>query len=274
MSQEDQPQKQQQHRISAAVTAAAGTKDEHCDDHKRECPFQDRPKLRWTFLIGLVVVVVAVIVVGVVFTVYYDAWYYSSGAFLLKNKAEEVNAQVVSRDVSVCGERQDSCQAYDLPNICCIAGTVCHSSKFSPSGVYCCAVGSPCIADEDRPPRCDGRASSCDKHLGGGCCAPGSECSAAGCLKVYRAAPGFATSGTQSPPTTVQTNTRAMSAGESGPAETGGVIVMAPKMGETAQSNGLKGIRPGFGFSSCPALEVVVSCLALVVSLAMVLRGG
>ncbi|KAI2632091.1 hypothetical protein GGR54DRAFT_634860 [Hypoxylon sp. NC1633] len=259
-----------------APAAATGV-NVHCDDHKRECPFQDRPKLRWAFLIGLVVIIVAVLVVGVVFTVYYDAMYYSSGAFLLKEntggiQGQDQNIQPVQRDLSVCGERQDSCEAFGQPNICCPVGMICHSSEFSPSGIYCCANETQCLATEAQPPRCDSKASSCGKHLGGGCCAPGAECSSDGCLKVYRAAPGFATSVLSDVPTPSTTRTSTVTTVKG--TATDGVTVTTPKIGETAQSRGVKGISPGFGFSSSPPLETFLFGFAIAFAYAMVLRDG
>lgn len=64
------------------------------------------------------------LIVGVVFTVYYDAMYYSSGAFLLHKTegAEAEDAQdslLASRNVDVdpniCGGKRDSCQAFNQP---------------------------------------------------------------------------------------------------------------------------------------------------------------
>ncbi|XXG97220.1 hypothetical protein Hte_003515 [Hypoxylon texense] len=283
-----------QQKAVASTPVTAGT-DGHCAAHKRGCPFQDRPKLRWAFLVGLVVLVLAVIVCAVVFSVYYDALYYSNrAAYFGKHKggdggggvgddAAGIQAEaetgvdgdrgwlrVDGRDAAgedVCGEKMDSCQAYNQPNICCPVGIICHATAFSPSGIYCCAPESACLATEAKPALCGGRARPCDKSLGGGCCAPGTECAAAGCLKAYRAAPGFASSllsGTQKPPTSTRTETAEPTA------TLEGVTVMTPKIGETAQSS--DGFR-GFGFSSCPALELLVLGCTLLVSYAMVLRG-
>lgn len=163
-------------------------------------------------------------------------------------------------------------------NICCPEGMVCHSTSFSPSGIFCCADGSQCLANEDQPARCDGPASPCDKNLGGGCCAPGTQCAAAGCLKMYRAAPGFASTvlgGNQSPPpppsTSVRATTKTTRSGTS--TVTGGITVMTPKIGEMAQSAGVRGVGCGFGFSSWPSLEMVALGFAVVFSYVMVLRG-
>lgn len=152
-------------------------------------------------------------------------------------------------------------------NICCPVGMVCHSSKFSPSGVYCCVDGPNCVATEAKPPRCDDHSTPCDKSLGGGCCARGTECSSTGCLKVYRAEPGF-----QRPPTTTssQPSSKTTWAGE---ASTEGAMVVTTKIGETAQSQGLRGINPGFGYSSYLSLEVLALGFGLVFSLAMVIMG-
>ncbi|KAI0385263.1 hypothetical protein F5Y04DRAFT_291928 [Hypomontagnella monticulosa] len=287
--------------------------DNHCADHKRDvwktgdkksltawfnwhrwCPFENRPTLRWVFLIGLAVLVVAVLIVGIVFTVYYDAMYYSSGAFLLHKtegaEPEDARDSVLTAergvdvDPNVCGEKRDSCQAFGQPNICCPVGIVCHASSFSPSGVYCCTDGPDCVATEAKPPRCDDHTVPCDKSLGGGCCARGTECAATGCLKVYRAEPGFETwppSGTEKPhsATTAAANTHSGAlpsskttwVGEA--AATEGAMVVTTKIGETAQSLGLKGVGPGFGFSSCLSLEVLALGFGVVFSLGMVLLG-
>ncbi|OTB03416.1 hypothetical protein M426DRAFT_12566 [Hypoxylon sp. CI-4A] len=273
----------------AAITTTKATKnppEQHCADHRRN----DHPRLRWAFLVGLVVLVLAVLVVGVVFTVYYDAMYYSSGAFLLKNnddnkdkdkvdgnamRNESVVAVVVgTRDLGVCGESRDSCQAYDKPNICCPEGIVCHASSFSPSGVFCCETGSPCLATKDKPPRCAGHSSACDKDLGGGCCAAGTECTEHGCLKVYLAAPGLESSiitDNQSPP---PTSTRTTTLGRPSPTGMDGVTITTAKIGETVLSQGLKGVKSSFGFSSCFSLEVLALGVALAFSYAMVFRSG
>ncbi|KAI1102324.1 hypothetical protein F4804DRAFT_334422 [Jackrogersella minutella] len=266
-------------RTQSQPTRASGDQ-QHCGDHRRNCPFQDRPKLRWAFLVSLAVLVVAVLIVGVVFTVYYDALYYSSGAFLLREKQGAAEATpesaVAARDVGVCGRDRDSCQAYGQPNICCPAGMTCFSSAFSPSGVYCCAAGSACLVTADQPPACDNRTSTCGRLLGGGCCTHGTQCSADGCLEVYLAAPGFASSvlsGTQTPtPTSAATTT----AGGVHGTHTQGVTVTTTKVAEIALSQGLKGVQSGFGFSSCPSLEVLVLgfAFALLLSYAMLLRGG
>ncbi|KAI0013201.1 hypothetical protein F4779DRAFT_641712 [Xylariaceae sp. FL0662B] len=295
--------------------------DDHCADHKRQVwnidKKQDRPKLRWAFLIGLTAIIIAVLVVGVVFTVYYDTLYYTSGAFLIKEKggsdAPEMSSDRVLGDAAVastttravnvfeaaaengmiarsskrerrrsthrniCGEHQDSCEAYDQPNICCAVGTVCHPTDYSPSGIYCCQDGTRCHPTESRPPRCDAHSAACNRSLGGGCCAPGSECSPAGCLKIYRAAPGLMSSSssstTRGPSTTESSAAKPTASATS--SETAGITVTTPKLGETAQSGGaLRGIRPGFGFSSCLFVEEVALALALAIPWAMVFRDG
>ncbi|KAK6955104.1 hypothetical protein Daesc_002734 [Daldinia eschscholtzii] len=206
--------------------------------------------------------------------------YYSSGAFLLKdkktqhqqlsynqsqsqsqNKTEVVVQHVrpannntpsdvdpillgsvvprgAAGGVNVCGERRDSCVAYNQPNICCPVGMVCYASAFSPSGVYCCAPSEPqCLASEAHPPRCDGRMSPCAEDMGGGCCAPNTECASAGCLKVYRAEPGLATKVLSGPPTTITKTTTVLGFGTGA----GGVTVTQVKIAETGQSAGVRG---------------------------------
>ncbi|KAI4870633.1 hypothetical protein F4820DRAFT_468148 [Hypoxylon rubiginosum] len=310
--QDDQVSPPQKAAVVATTTVTPGT-DDHCATHRREvwaidgekkplrarldwhrwCPFQDRPKLRWASLVGLVALVLAVVVLAVVFAVYYDALYYSGrAAFLAKQNGDggagipaeaETDVDVAQgallvsgRDMvavaaaageDVCGEKMDSCEAYNQPNICCPVGMICHATSFSPSGIYCCTPESSCAATAAKPPRCGGRARACDKSLGGGCCAPGTECAAAGCLKTYRAAPGFASSllsGTQKPPTQTHSDVTVPTA------TLQGVTVMTPKIGETAQSS--DGVR-GFGFSSCPKMEMLVLGCGLAVSYAMVLGG-
>ncbi|KAI0131063.1 hypothetical protein F4814DRAFT_437681 [Daldinia grandis] len=109
---------------------------------------------------------------------------------------------------------------------------VCYSSIFSPSGVYCCAGESQCLASEVQPPRCDGRMSPCDKTIGGGCCAPNTECTKDGCLKVYRAEPGLATNVLSGPPTTITRTTTVLGVGTGA----GGVTVTTVKIAETGRS--------------------------------------
>ncbi|KAI0181526.1 hypothetical protein GGR52DRAFT_583955 [Hypoxylon sp. FL1284] len=264
--------------------------EDQTSPQQKACPFQDRPRLRWAFLIGLVVLVVAVLVVGVVFTVYYDALYYSTGAFLVKQKGyqdgfradvstatttampeahEALAMQSLPRAArdrtrAICDDDVESCEAYNKSNICCPAGMSCHATQYSASGVYCCARDSSassspslCVATEARPARCGGHARACGKSLGGGCCEPGSRCAASGCLRVYRAAPGFATgpllTGTQTPPPLP-------SAAET---ETGGVTVTAPKTAETALQSGAAECR--FGFSSGAAMLEVLALVYAVV---------
>ncbi|OTA90808.1 hypothetical protein M434DRAFT_389658 [Hypoxylon sp. CO27-5] len=225
--------------------------DNHCAAHRRE----DRPKLRWAFLIGLFVLVVAVLIIGVVFTVYYDALYYSNGAYMLKDKTGGIQAKVESNpektqdgilskggDMGACPEEQDSCQAYDQPNICCPTGTICHSSPFSSSGIFCCSYDDSCLVTAEQPPRCADKSRACGKSLGGGCCPPETECAADGCLKVYRAAPGFAStvlSGTEIPHEVPTLSVVMPSATKTAGAEKDGVTVTTVKIGETA----------GLGFS-------------------------
>ncbi|KAI1136732.1 hypothetical protein F5Y05DRAFT_102658 [Hypoxylon sp. FL0543] len=138
---------------------------------------------------------------------------------------------------------------------------ICHSSPFSPSSVYCCSKDSSCLATADKPPRCGDKASACDKSLGGGCCPPETECSADGCLKVYRAAPGFEASmlsGAQAPPE-MSTPTLGAATTKTAGTEKDGVTVTTVKLAETAISGcqGLKGVRIGFSFSSYPSLELL-----------------
>ncbi|KAI1388923.1 uncharacterized protein F4822DRAFT_404390 [Hypoxylon trugodes] len=168
---------------------------------------------------------------------------------------------------------KDSCEAFGQPNMCCPTNMTCHSTSFSPSGVYCCVVTTTedeCLATADRRPRCDPRASACGNDFGGGCCPPGTQCAHDGCLKVYRAAPGFATSvlsGSQVPPTLLGTSTATTTSSGSGSVGTStptkttlgledGATVLTVKTAETALSGGAKGLRPDFGFSSCVPLEL------------------
>ncbi|KAI1769677.1 hypothetical protein GGR53DRAFT_524793 [Hypoxylon sp. FL1150] len=272
---------------TVAATVTTGT-DDHCASHRRDCPFQDRPRLRWAFLVSFVLLVVAVLVVGIVFSVYYNAVHYTNGVKQQINGENTggVRAEAdteggappremllldrgAADDESSCGEGMDSCRAYNQPNICCPVDMICHSTNLTLSGIYCCAKDSPCLATSEKPPRCDDHAHACNKSVGGGCCAVGTECAAGGCLETYRAAPGFAPSllsGTQKPPPT-RTYTQSTETQE-------GVTVTTPRIGETAQSSdGVRGVEPRFGFSSCPKLELVALGTALVVTYAMVLRG-
>ncbi|KAI1093376.1 hypothetical protein F5B19DRAFT_491455 [Rostrohypoxylon terebratum] len=239
-------------------TTTTTVTDPHCASHSRR-PWGERPKLRWAFLIGLVVLVVAVLITGVVFTVYYDAMYYSSGAFLLHHDETE-NTMVPRDDVFMVGVARDDltcgsdtgggCEAYGHPNICCPVGMTCKKSSFSPSGVFCCWPSSKCVASPELPPLCSSHTTACNRTIGGGCCLHNMDCAKAGCIKTYLAAPGFKTTKA----TTLMTTA---APAPSGTTTQGGVVVTTVKMAELAQSDAaVAGVKPGFGYTSCPELEV------------------
>ncbi|KAI1205101.1 uncharacterized protein F4807DRAFT_465068 [Annulohypoxylon truncatum] len=246
--------------------------DSHCATHNRR-PWKAGEKK------GLVVLVVAVLIVGVVFTVYYDAMYYSSGAFLLHDKTgntlverQDISLAGVGRDANLCGsDTGGGCEAFGRPNMCCPLGMTCKRSNFSPSGVFCCSSSSNCRADPDLPPRCDKHTSACNKSMGAGCCLHNTECDKDGCLKVYRAAPGFSTAATT---LTTTSSTASVAGTKTTSSDAGGVTITTAKMAETALTDdGTKGIKPGFGYSSCPLLEVCALGGAIAVAYAMALGG-
>ncbi|KAI1344023.1 hypothetical protein F5Y15DRAFT_411875 [Xylariaceae sp. FL0016] len=94
---------------------------------------------------------------------------------------------------SACEE--NGCEEFEQPSICCPVGMSCHKTEFTPSGVYCCPTisASSCNASASLPPLCDPSLSACEASTGGGCCPPGSRCDLKGCIRTYRAAPGFGT---------------------------------------------------------------------------------
>lgn len=81
------------------------------------------------------------------------------------------------------------------------------------------------------------------------------ECAKEGCVKTYLAAPGFKT--TRTPTTTLMTTTAAPTPSGTGTKTEGGVVVTTVKWAELAESDAaVVGVRPGFGYTSCPELEV------------------
>ncbi|OBS27560.1 hypothetical protein FPOA_01502 [Fusarium poae] len=84
-----------------------------------------------------------------------------------------------------CAQLQD-CQAFSRPDICCSPLKVCHhtQTRFSPSGIYCCAQSDECIVDDEHPAACAVNTTQCGRDLGGGCCPDGTMCAADGCLNV------------------------------------------------------------------------------------------
>ncbi|KAH6885886.1 hypothetical protein B0T10DRAFT_608312 [Thelonectria olida] len=80
-------------------------------------------------------------------------------------------------------ETAHGCEAYFKPDICCPLLTVCFETKWSPSGIYCCADKDACIASEKHPPQCVAHTTQCGRGLGGGCCPEGTICSPDGCLR-------------------------------------------------------------------------------------------
>ncbi|KAI1456176.1 hypothetical protein F4805DRAFT_433419 [Annulohypoxylon moriforme] len=203
--------------------------------------------------------------------------YYSSGAFLLHDKTgntlverKDIFMTGVGRDASLCGsDTGGGCEDYGHPNICCPPGLTCQKSSFSPSGVFCCWPSSKCVASPELPPLCDKHMSACNRSIGGGCCLHNTECAADGCLKVYLAAPGFSTAATTFTTTTSVSGTKTTSGAD------GGVTITTVKMAELAQSDAaVPGLRPGFGYSSYPLLELGALGYAVGFAYVMALRGG
>lgn len=155
---------------------------------------------------------------------------------------------------------------------------------------------------EERPATCVEFTVPCSKEQGGGCCAEGTDCSPQGCVDVYFAAPGLqpslpSSTGTSILPTAptmiisslditnvppqISTGLTTKASGDTTITETkfsDAITVTTIKFGEVAQSQGLRGVRPGFGSSSWPSLE---SCafslafgLAFVIAWTMVLLGA
>ncbi|KAH9907881.1 hypothetical protein F4778DRAFT_797981 [Xylariomycetidae sp. FL2044] len=318
--------------------------NQDCVEHQQQCPFQDRPKLRWACLIGLVVLVFGVLIVGIVLAVLYNSIWYRAGKLLLDHvgdrhsdddddgKAavaavgwpatgssddgslgvvgggggddvlgdeESEGGRIESREMippwKNCGDQQNGCDKFDLPNICCPVGLACQATHFSPSGVFCCPDGSSstgCRATRDTPPRCPDLTRPCGRELGGGCCAAGTKCAEEGCIAVYRAdtdsnnnsepGPGPGPGPFTPTPTTTTTTT---TTGGGQRTRTQDVFTRTTtKIGETAQSRGVRlsmmmmttttTTTRGPGFTSWPALEALVLVGAVVGAWIMVLRTG
>ncbi|CEI65262.1 unnamed protein product [Fusarium venenatum] len=82
------------------------------------------------------------------------------------------------------GAQLQDCQACSRPDICCPPLKVCHTqTRFSPSGIYCCAQSDECIVDKEHPAACAVNTMQCGRDLDGGCC-PDGMCAADGCLNV------------------------------------------------------------------------------------------
>ncbi|KAI0885353.1 uncharacterized protein GGS22DRAFT_188642 [Annulohypoxylon maeteangense] len=203
------------------------------------------------------------------------------GAFLLHDttgntlvERKDISLAGLGRDTTLCGsDTGGGCEAFGHPNICCPPDMICQRSSFSPSGVFCCWPSSKCVASPELPPRCGRHTSACNRSIGGGCCLHNTECAVDGCLKVYRAAPGFSLTTTTATATTLTTATT--TSGGASTSKADGVTITTAKMAETAQSDhAVPGVRPGFGFSSFPLLEVVALGGAVVGALVMAVRVG
>ncbi|KAF5004483.1 hypothetical protein FDECE_9026 [Fusarium decemcellulare] len=88
--------------------------------------------------------------------------------------------------VDLCGNHLHDCQAYFKPNFCCPPLQVCRKTKWSPSGIYCCAMSDECIVSEEHPATCAANTTQCGRELGGGCCPEGTTCSPDGCLETAK----------------------------------------------------------------------------------------
>ncbi|RSL63930.1 hypothetical protein CEP54_004975 [Fusarium duplospermum] len=91
----------------------------------------------------------------------------------------------------LCGNHLHDCQAYFKPNFCCPPLQVCHETKWSPSGIYCCAMTDECIVSEEHPATCLANTTQCGRELGGGCCPEGTTCSPDGCLQQLESGTGL-----------------------------------------------------------------------------------
>jgi hypothetical protein len=63
---------------------------------------------------------------------------------------------------------------------------ICHLTRYSPSGIYCCNSTKPnqyCHASQKHPPRCLNGLFECPDTAGGACCPEGSTCSEDGCIR-------------------------------------------------------------------------------------------
>ncbi|KAH8687865.1 hypothetical protein BGZ60DRAFT_522504 [Tricladium varicosporioides] len=85
-----------------------------------------------------------------------------------------------------CGDQQQSCAAFDQPNICCPVGTACFASQNTPSQVLCCNATSlyQCQDTSNSPPKCLSGTTQCSAETGGGCCPDHTVCSPNGCIQI------------------------------------------------------------------------------------------
>ncbi|CAM1509970.1 Fc.00g003050.m01.CDS01 [Cosmosporella sp. VM-42] len=90
-----------------------------------------------------------------------------------------------------CGDQLEDCQLFNKPFFCCPPTMLCHESKWSPSGLYCCDDEEKCIVSKEHIPSCIGKTTGCGQELGGGCCPHGTTCSPNGCLETIPGAASF-----------------------------------------------------------------------------------
>ena len=70
-----------------------------------------------------------------------------------------------------CGDQQNSCEAFNQPDICCPVSMTCYRRDSSPSGIFCCnSTDSPwqCQAAVHAPAKCIDSTFECGHELGGG----------------------------------------------------------------------------------------------------------
>ncbi|KAF7892273.1 uncharacterized protein EAF01_010353 [Botrytis porri] len=87
-----------------------------------------------------------------------------------------------------CGDQQNSCEAYDHPEICCPQGMICRPTTHTTSGIYCCngtLSHSNCRLLRAQA-RCRPNYFECPEDMGGGCCHNSTTCYGNQCIPVFK----------------------------------------------------------------------------------------
>ncbi|PMD45200.1 hypothetical protein L207DRAFT_578136 [Hyaloscypha variabilis F] len=86
-----------------------------------------------------------------------------------------------------CGDQENSCEAYNQPNICCPPWAICYVGSITLSGIFCCNASVSqfdCQDSESHPPKCLASLVECPAETGGGCCPQDDICSPNGCIHI------------------------------------------------------------------------------------------
>ncbi|KAI1422105.1 hypothetical protein F5Y12DRAFT_717733 [Xylaria sp. FL1777] len=240
----------------------------------RWVPFKERPRwVWWTVVVTVAIVVVGVILAGIIFTIYYgleshDEASLSRGTnvqalpattsvekqqpYLIEYGADSRIARAgdienISTESRKARKRSTQQQAYEnleyrcgeyrkAQNIYCPTGMSCYSNVESPSSIYYCIDD---LNYSDTKNSVHGGAENtfqCHRFLDSGCSQIGSK-------------DGYI-------PPSAHTITATSST----------TAFIDTKVDEPSRSDGPTGIRPGFGFSSIPILEVITLCAAVAVA--------